>query len=376
MPFHHPIQDFKASERFARLTLIRTERVGPITFHQLIGRYGTAEKALAAIPALAAQGGAKKKLVVPSRTSVQRELDACAKAGIAVIFHGTPDYPTRLAAVDDAPPVLFAKGHTHLLRKDCLGVVGTRNASAAGLTLIKKLLPQIGKADLVIASGLAKGIDAAAHAASLETGTIACMAGGVDIIYPRQNTALYQAVVDQGCAISEMPLGTQPQARHFPRRNRLISGLSLGVLVIEATLRSGSLITARMAGEQGREVLAVPGSPLDPRAEGTNSLLQDGATLVQKADDVLNALNPLRYRPISEPDHLPLFDRMAPSVEPGEAEIERIRTLLSPTPVAVDELISLSDLPPGIVQASLLALELAGSAERLPGGRVMLTLPE
>ena len=370
-----PIQGFKQSEQSARLRLIRTDRIGPVTFHQLVARYGSGEKAIESLPGLAAMGGGRGPLKVAPKAQAERELSALLKAGVKPLYHGTPDYPLRLSMIDDAPPILFARGHTHLLKKDCLGIVGTRNASAAGLNLVKALVPPLGGRDLVVASGLAKGIDAAAHKASLQHGTIACMAGGVDWIYPRQNSDLYHEIAERGCLISEMPMGTEPQARHFPRRNRLISGLSLGVLVIEATLRSGSLITARMAGEQGREVFAVPGSPLDPRSQGGNRLIRDGATLVESADDVLFVIDPLRRRPIAEPDYLPLFGTDRVPGDPTEEEIEGIRQLLSPTPTPIDDLIQLSGIGAGALQAALLALELAGQAERLPGGRVILLSP-
>ncbi|WP_308909547.1 DNA-processing protein DprA [Pseudokordiimonas caeni] len=361
------------SERLARLRLIRTDSIGPITWRHLIARFGSAETALEAVPDLAAKGGRKGPLRIPAKAEAEKELAALARFGAFPLFLGDSAYPALLAATEDAPPVLFAKGQVSLLARDAIGIVGTRNASAAGLKIAQMIAAGLGSAGLVVASGLARGIDAAAHAASLKGGTIACLAGGLDITYPRENAALQEKIGEEGLLVSEMPLGTEPQARHFPRRNRLISGLSLGILVVEAALRSGSLITARLAGEQGREVFAVPGSPLDPRAGGANQLLREGAILVETAADVLNEIESLRSRALRDPSGLPLFDHAPPKApETNSAAREKVKGLLSPSPTAMDDLIRLSGLPAGEVAALVLELELGGLAVRYPGGRVAL----
>jgi len=360
------------AEALARIRLIRTERVGPITFQQLIARHGTAIAALDALPELAKQGGRQKPLKLPTIAAIKDEAAKLRDMGGKFLFSDQPNYPRRLAAIDDAPPVLAVLGNEHVLGDDIIGIVGPRNASANGIMLTKRLSEQLSDAGVVTASGMARGIDTAAHVASLAGGTIACVAGGVDVIYPKENADLYAEIQKTGCIISEVPLGVQPTARHFPRRNRLISGLSLGVLVAEAAPKSGSLITARLAAEQGREVFAIPGSPLDPRAQGANQLLRDGAILVQSAADILAELAELRRRPLREPDHLPLF-AAAPETPPSIDSdlIARLNSLLSPTPVAIDDLVRLTNAPAGSVQAALLSLELAGVAERLPGGRIV-----
>jgi len=360
------------AERLARLRLIRTDSIGPITWRHLIARFGSARSALEAIPDLAAKGGRKAPLRPISQADAERELEALSRFGIVPLFLGEPAYPALLAATEDAPPVLLTKGHTQLLAKDSIGIVGTRNASAAGLKIAQMIAAGLSEAGVVTVSGLARGIDAAAHAASLKGGTIACIAGGMDITYPRENAALQERIAKEGLLVTEMPLGTEPQARHFPRRNRLISGLSLGTLVVEAALRSGSLITARLAGEQGREVFAVPGSPLDARAGGANQLLREGAVLVESAADILNELSSLRNRSMREPSGMPLFEHAAKNPSLDAASRQKVLDLLSPSPMPVDDLIRLSGLAAGAVAAALLELELAGLAVRYPGGRAAL----
>ena len=293
------------SEKVARLRLSGTNRVGPITYRHLLARYGSAEKALEAIPELSARGG--KQLKPPPKRHAEKELAALARFGGEALFLGDGNYPARLAAIDDAPPVLFAKGHTHLLEKDIIGMVGARNANAAGIKMTRDLAAGLAEAGIVIASGLARGIDTAAHAASLQTGTIACIAGGLDIVYPRENEQLQDAIAAQGLILTEASLATRPTARHFPKRNRLISGISLGIVVVQAAKRSGSLITARQAGEQGREVFAVPGSPLDPQSQGANLLIRQGAKLTQTAEDVLEELTALRARAAFRSDRSAAF---------------------------------------------------------------------
>ncbi|KZD09676.1 DNA-processing protein DprA [Oceanibaculum pacificum] len=360
-------------ERVDWLRLIRTENVGPVTFRQLLGRYGSVGRALEALPELARQGGRAKPLSLYPKAVAERELAALARLGATLVTLVDPAYPPALAAVPDAPPVFSLRGHAYLLEKPTVAIVGARNASANGRTLAERIARGLGEAGFLVASGLARGIDAAAHAGSLAQGTAAVVAGGIDVIYPEENTGLYEDIWQQGVIIAESAPGTQPTARHFPRRNRIISGLALGTVVVEAAERSGSLITARFAGEQGREVMAVPGSPLDPRCRGTNRLIRTGATLVETAEDVIEAVSPMLRRPLSEgtPD---LFDQ--PPVEPDAGTLTQARRqvieLLGPSPVSVDELIRQCQLSPSIVLTVLLEIDLAGRLERLPGNKVAL----
>lgn len=358
-------------ERLARLRLIRSENVGPVTFRHLLLRFGSALRALEALPDLAARGGLKRRIAVGSLKAAETELKAARKAGATLLFLGAADYPASLAELEDAPPVLFSRGHLHLLEKPMVAMVGARNASAAGRRMAATLAQDLGAAGYVIASGLARGIDGVAHAASLATGTVAVLAGGLDVVYPPEHQSLYDQIAGQGVLLAEAPWGTEPQARHFPRRNRIISGLALGVVVVEASLRSGSLITAKFAADQGREVLAVPGSPLDPRSAGANKLIKDGAQLVETADDVIQALAAVATRQIKEPD---LFWTPTATMAAEADDIERARAalseLLGPTPTPIDELIRAADTPPGAVLTVLLELELAGQIERQPGNRV------
>ena len=362
------------AERLDWLRLVRTENVGPITFFQLLHHLGSAAAALESLPELARRGGRRQPIRVLSRAAAEREYAAATAAGARFVAWGEADYPESLAAIADPPPVLTVKGHGHLLVARILAIVGARNASANGIRFTRKIAQNLGEQGLVIASGLARGIDTAAHEGALATGTVAVMAGGIDGCYPLENEALYDRIVESGVLISEIAFGTQPQARHFPRRNRLVSGLSLGILVVEAASRSGSLITARFALEQGREVFAVPGSPLDPRARGTNNLLRQGATLVSGAEDVVAVLDAMRPPRITEPPDRPFA--AAPMVPPDQAEMERgrgtIRDLLSPTPVEVDELLRQSQLTPAVIITILLELELAGLLQRHPGNQVSL----
>lgn len=356
-----------SAEQIARIRLIRSENVGPITFRHLLARFSNAIAALAALPDLAGKGGARAIRIATS-AEAERELAAAEALGAHVLFLGAPPYPPLLAAIEDAPPVLFTLGHLVLLDRPCVALVGARNASAAGLGFASKLARDLSGQGVVVVSGLARGVDTAVHKASLERGTIAVVAGGLDVVYPPENRGLYDAIAAQGLIVAEQPLGTQPQARHFPRRNRIISGLSLGVVVLEAALKSGSLITARQAGEQGREVMAVPGSPLDPRAQGANALIREGATLVQSAHDVMEAIMPLIQRGSSETD-VP-FAASPPLIDVAEGDRKIIADLLSPTPVQTDEIIRLCGLSPALVQTILLELELAGRLVRHAGNRV------
>ncbi len=371
-------EELPEGERLARLRLIRSENVGPITFRQLLLRFGSAAAALDALPSLAASGGRRGRLKVCPIEPARAELVALRRLGARMITLGEALYPEALAAIDDAPPVIAVKGRRELLRVPMLAIVGARNASANGRTFARRLAQALAGRGLVIASGLARGIDAAAHRGALDAGaaggTLAVIAGGLDSVYPPEHAALQEEVAAKGLLVSEAPLGTEPQARHFPRRNRLVSGLSLGVLVVEGARRSGSLITARLAAEQGREVMAIPGSPLDPRAQGPNSLIRQGATLVQSAEDVIECLQPLVGRPFAQAPAPDPGIRASP--EPGPRETSQARAeieeLLSPTPVAVDEVLRRCQLSAPLVQAVLLELELAGRLERQAGNRVAL----
>jgi DNA processing protein len=357
-------------QRLDWLRLIRSDNVGPRTFRELINRYGGAGPALDALPALMRRGGGRG-IRIPSRDDAEREIAAIAARGAHLIALGEPHYPPRLRMIDDAPPLLTVRGDPDVLTRPTVAIVGSRNASAAGIKLAGRFARDLGLAGFVIASGLARGIDAAAHRASLETGTVAVLAGGHNRIYPHEHETLVDELLAHGAAISEMPIDREPRAQDFPRRNRLISGLAVGVVIVEATKRSGSLITARLAGEQGREVFAVPGSPLDPRAEGTNALLKQGAILVTEAADVMSVVEPILGRPIDQqPIEEPEHDTAG--IEPQDDERSRIVGLLGPAPVTIDDLVRLSQCSPAIVRTVLLELELAGRLERHGGGLVSL----
>ena len=336
----HSLSD---GERRAWLRLARTPHVGPVTFAQLVSRFGSATAALAEVPRLVRRGGGDGASL-PNEADAYRELEALAKLGGRLIASVEPEYPRGLAALEAPPPVIAVLGHDALLAREMIAVVGARNASALGRKLAHSLAAELGAAGLVVVSGMARGIDTAAHEGALKSGTCAVIAGGIDIVYPPENAGLYARIKDEGVIVSEMPLGQPPQARHFPRRNRIISGLARGVIVVEAAEGSGSLITANFALEQNREVFAVPGSPLDPRAKGANRLLRQGAVLTETADDVLGVLKPILGGAIEE--------------------------ALGPTPTAVDELIRLCGVPATAVLTVVLELELAGRLARHPGNRV------
>ena len=357
------------SERRVWLRLARTEHVGPVTFQSLIARFGSASAALEELPRMAKRGGGKN-FVLPDESDAARELEALAKLGGRTIMSCEPEYPHGLAALDAPPPVISVLGHPHLLQKEMVAIVGARNASALARKFADTLSRDLGFAGLVVVSGLARGIDAAAHEAALAVGTVAVVAGGVDIIYPPENDKLYAAIQNQGVIVSEMRLGEAPQARHFPRRNRIISGLARGVVVVEAAEKSGSLITAQYAIDQGREVFAVPGSPLDPRARGANRLIREGAALTESAEDILSVLSPMLGAGFGEPDHTAPLSASAAL----EAEADRIRTrveeALGPAPVEIDELIRQIGAPAAAVLTVILELELAGRCARQPGNRV------
>lgn len=351
------------AERFARLRLARTDQVGPVTFQQLLERFGSAERALEALPDLIRRGGAHG-YAIPPVERIEAEMAAGERMGARLIVLGDADYPDMLAAVDPPPPLLWTLGDASLMARPCIAVVGARIASAGGQRIARGLSQQLGEAGHVVVSGLARGIDAAAHTGALPTGTVAVLGGGVDDIYPPDKADLYTQIAEQGCVVSESPVGARAQAKDFPRRNRIISGLSRGVIVVEAELRSGSLITARLAGEQGRDVFAVPGSPLDPRSRGPNELLRQGAILCEGLEDVERAFSTLRT--LREPGPGNPFEGAPEEIE--AALIERVAALLSPTPTPRDELARALGLPIGTVAAALLELHLMGRAELLSGG--------
>jgi DNA processing protein len=360
------------AQRIDWMRLIRSDNVGPRTFRSLVNHFGSARAALERLPDLARRGGAARPGRICSEDDARRELAASRKHGVSMVAPGEAGYPPRLALIDDAPPLLGIRGDGSTLMRPMIGIVGSRNASGAGLKFAQMLARDLGAAGFVVASGLARGIDQAAHHASLSTGTLAVLAGGHDRIYPSEHEELLASIVTSGgAAISEMPLGHSPRARDFPRRNRLISGAALGVAVIEAAHRSGSLITARMAAEQGREVFAVPGSPLDPRAAGTNELIKQGAQLITSAQDIISVVTPIMDRPIELPTREP--DAPRPVDEPAQTDRDRILELLGPSPIGVDDLIRMAGASPAVVRTVLLELELAGRLERHGGGLVSLT---
>jgi DNA processing protein len=387
-------------QRLDWLRLIRAEKVGPRTFRALINQFGGAGPALEALPDLARRGG-RQALKVPTRAEAEKELAAAARLGVRFVAMGEPEYPKALQATDTAPPLVGVRGSTEILARPAVAIVGSRNASASGLTFTERLARQLGEAGYVVVSGLARGIDTRAHSATLASGSVAVLAGGQDRVYPSDNEPLLRKIVEAGGAVlSEMPMGWEPRGRDFPRRNRIVSGLSYGVVVVEAARRSGSLITARFALEQGREVFAVPGSPLDPRAEGTNDLIRDGATLCSSIEHVTAVLEPLiaagpRSDSNAQEAHWSgeteeLWDELdLPGVAPAPSRVvapfgrdsqptpaasgsDQIIELLGPSPVAIDDLARQSGLPIGTVQVTLLELELAGRLERHGGNAVSL----
>ncbi|MCC9622705.1 DNA-processing protein DprA [Thalassospira sp. MA62] len=407
------------SERLARMRLARSTNVGPVTFQKLLARFGTGCDAIDALPALAAQNGKGRKIEIASRETVIAEIEQGKACGARPIIFGDPDYPDLLAQIEDAPPYFYAIGRTELLMQPAIGMVGARNASANGRGFARKLAHEVSEAGYIVVSGMARGIDGAAHDAALDPslngsgGTIAVLGGGVDVVYPREHQELYERICHQGCVISEMPPGLTPQARHFPRRNRIISGLSRGIVVVEASRNSGSLITARFAGEQGRDVFAVPGSPTDPRSAGPNSLLRDGAILCDSGDVLIDALrdydpsthlfdaknqfNASTHQTTPKPNHDQIDDILDHDADSGQntyinipsepidlsaaplkkqepittlKTADQILDLLSPAPLLIDELIRVSGLTATSVSTMLIELELAGRVERHPGNRV------
>ncbi len=360
-------------QRLAWLRLIRTDNVGPATFRDLINRFGSAEAALEALPELAKRGGARK-LRIPPEAEVVAEIELAQRLGASFIAIGEPEYPPLLTGIDHPPPIIAARGRLELLREPAFGSVGARNASLAATKLARRFAAELGREGLILVSGLARGIDAAVHQASLATGTIGVLAGGLDKPYPPENDALHAALCEEGVVLSEMPFGWSPRSRDFPRRNRIVAGCSYGLLVVEAAIRSGSLISARLANEMGRLVFAIPGSPLDPRAAGTNGLIKQGASLVTETRDIVEALAPLigklppNYQGAEEPPDL--------SGAPAPEDDDRMRVVdaLTVAPVEVDELIRFTGLMPAQIALILLELDLAGRIERHPGGKVSLLM--
>jgi DNA processing protein len=362
-------------QRLDWLRLIRSPNVGPRTFRTLINHFGGARAALEALPSLARRGGARGATQVCARADAEREITAAEKLGVALVALGEPGYPPRLQMIDDAPPLVAIRGQAAAFALPMVAIVGSRNASGAGMKFTQRIARELGEAGFAVVSGLARGIDAAAHRASLATGTIAVLAGGHDRVYPAEHVELLDDILSAGAALTEMPLGWEPRGRDFPRRNRLISGLSLGVVIVEAAKRSGSLITARFALEQGREVFAVPGSPLDPRAEGTNGLIKQGATPVTETSDIVTVLQPImeqRNVPRQEAEPQPPEGGFFEGTDPAPDERTRILALLGPTAVLIDDLVRLSKSSPSVVRMVLLELEIAGRLERHGGGLVSL----
>jgi DNA processing protein len=357
------------SDGFDRLRLIRSPNIGPVSYRQLITRFGTAGAALAALPDLVRRGGGGFRAA--SEQSIAEELAHTQKLGARHIFLDDPDYPVLLAEVDNAPAAITVLGDLSLAHRPVVAMVGARNASAAACRFARQLAQELTDAGIVVASGLARGIDTAAHQGALSGGTIGVIAGGIDIAYPPENADLQRAVAEKGLLMAEMPPGTEPHARHFPHRNRIIAGLALGTVVVEAVPKSGSLITARLAAEYGREVMAIPGSPLDPRARGGNQLIREGATLVQDAADIIELVRPIDARMVRKATPVQKSDAV-PS-DASDVERDAVAGLLGMSFVPVDEIVRQSGLPPPLVQSVLLEYELAGRLERGAGAKVRLT---
>lgn len=360
------------TERLNWLRLARTHGIGPVTFANLISRFGSASTALEHLPELTRKAGRKRPMTPPTIEEASAELGAVSRLGGRLIASYEPDYPPLLKAIDPPPPVLTCLGDPMLATKPTVAIVGARNASAAGRKIARDMSAELGAAGYVVVSGLARGIDGEAHAASLNTGTVAVLAGGVDHIYPPHHDRLHAAIAQNGLILSERPLGAGVVAKDFPRRNRIVTGCSLGVVIVEAAERSGSLISARTAAEQGREVMAVPGSPLDPRAAGANRLIRDGATLVRSSGDVREVLDDLVRRAVAEPPasytHPPQYDEAPPD------ELARVREALGHAPMLIDEIARAAGINAGRCAALLTELELMGVAETLPGGLAALSV--
>lgn len=377
-----------SDEDFARLRLVRSARIGPVTYKQLIGRFGSARAAIDALPELAKRGGARG-VKLANEGTVEREIAATMKIGADFVFLGNADYPALLAYSDMAPAVLVTRGDRSIWDNPSVAMVGARNASAAACKLARTFALDLADRGVAVVSGLARGIDTAAHRGAIDGQTIAVIAGGIDNVYPPENRDLQEEIADRALLISEMPFGTEPRARHFPHRNRIIAALSQGTVVVEAAPRSGSLITARLAAEAGREVMAVPGSPLDPRSRGCNGLIRDGATLVQSADDIIEMLSGWDGPTQADVDRLELRDGEpghfqaegailawpdeTPIVDAAETDRDTLTQLLSANYVSIDELVRQSEISVETVQLCLLELELAGKLERGAGAKVRLS---
>ena len=356
-------------EAFARIRLLRSPNIGPVSYAQLLRRFGDAQAALEALPDLAARGG--KAYRPAPRERIEQDVTAVRAAGARYLFHDMPGYPELLARIESAPPIVTVRGDPQLAARPCVAMVGARNASAAAVKLARDFAYALAEQGFVVASGLARGIDGAAHEGALPA-TIGVIASGIDIAYPPQHAALQERIASEGLLIAEQPPGTEPRGSHFPSRNRIIAGLALGTLVVEAAPKSGSLITARLAGEAGREVMAIPGSPLDARSHGCNQLIRDGAVLVQSPEDVAELLSGFDGQPRSTfreaaPEYL------AAAEDFDDAEPADIADMLTTAPVAVDELVRQSGAGTAAVQMALLELEIAGRLQRHAAGRVSLS---
>lgn len=364
-------------ERLNRLRLSRSENIGPVTFRQLISQFGTATKVLDELPDIARRSGRRRNLRIFSSQQAHKEFDVAERLGIEYVVWGDDSYPPSLAAIPDAPPVLCVRGNIERLNTPSIAIVGARNASANGRKFAKQLAAELGQFELTVVSGMARGVDSAAHDGALNTGTVAVLAGGVDVIYPPENAKLYQSICEQGLVLSEYAPSVKPLARQFPRRNRIISGLSLAVIVVEAAQRSGSLITARYAAEQGRDVFAVPGSPLDPRAKGPNQLIRNGAALLECATDVLDAFPNLHAqfsKFASSPRQLELVPPQA-NIAIDDRARDVVITQIGSAPVSMDDLIRACGLTAAEVTAIVLELEISGRIDRHPGGAVSQVFP-
>lgn len=374
-----PNPSLRGTDPLDALRLIRSEQVGPMTFFHLVKFCGSVKKALEMAADLSRRGGRKKPIVIASKAEAEREYAALTKYGARLVLYGTEEYPRLLQFIPDAPPILTVRGHVHVFsHQKIVGIVGARNASANGCAFAKKLAGDLGAAGYTVVSGLARGVDAAAHRGSIATGTVAVIGGGIDNIYPPENASLYEEIAAAGAIISELPFGMAPHAKSFPARNRIIAGMSRGVAVIEASPKSGSLITAEYANDYGREVFAVPGSPMDPRCQGTNALIRQGATMIETSRDVISNLSPIGALPLAESDFFTFAEADAP-MPPEDALVEARRTVvaaLSFSPAAMDDVLAASGTTTSLLMVALLELELAGRLERHPGGKVSLRVEE
>ncbi len=370
-----------SSEIFDRLRLIRSANVGPVSYYRLMQQYGTAKNALRALPELTRSGG-RRRPEIASKRSIEREIETVEKLGGKFLFHDQHTYPAFLSELRNAPPVLIWRGDISLIQRPAVAIVGARNASAASRSFARMLADELTEQGVSIVSGLARGIDTAAHEGSIKRATVAVIAGGTDIYFPPENQELQEQIATKGLLLSEQPPGTEPHARHFPFRNRIIAGLTIGTVIIEAAPKSGSLITARLAAESGRHVMAVPGSPMDPRSQGCNGLIKEGASLIQSAEDVLELIRPMDERmvqksiTVEQPVAMVVGTRETRKEEKGSSKQQmqfNILNLLSTTPVTVDELVRQSHIDPAEIQLILLELELAGKLTRSAGARVALS---